>query len=138
MYVRVAISLKFDKVLFQFPTRIIAKIVVENTTVVAFLVDFVCKPHLFSEVCPRGPRMSPRARVSPSNLLSEKDELPKPNTGQTQSYSTSGTQSNIKNMNTSHVYNSTLCQDLSEDGNSRMFLATPLGRAGETKGTIHP
>ena len=41
MYVRVAISQKFDEVLFQFPTRIIAKIMVENTTVVAFLVDFV-------------------------------------------------------------------------------------------------
>ena len=52
LYVRVAISQKFDEVLFQFPTRIIAKIVVENTTVVAFLVDFVCKPHLFSEVWP--------------------------------------------------------------------------------------
>ena len=41
MYVRVAKSQKFDEVLFQFPARIIAKIVVENTTVVAFLVDFV-------------------------------------------------------------------------------------------------
>ena len=51
MYVRVAISQKFDEVLFQFPTRIIAKIMVENTTVVAFLVDFVGNPHLFSEVC---------------------------------------------------------------------------------------
>ena len=40
-YVRVAISQKFDEVIFQFPVRIIAKIVVDNTTVVAFLVDFV-------------------------------------------------------------------------------------------------
>ena len=56
MYVRVAISQKFDEVLFQFPTRIIAKIMVENTTVVAFLVDFVGNPHLFSEVC--GPHLT--------------------------------------------------------------------------------
>ena len=41
-YVRVAISQKFDEVFFQFPARIIAKIVVENATVVAFLEDFVC------------------------------------------------------------------------------------------------
>ena len=41
MCVRVAISQKFDEVLFQFPARIIAKIVVENTTIVAFLEDFV-------------------------------------------------------------------------------------------------
>ena len=39
--IRVAISQKFDEVLLQIPTRIIAKIVVENTTVVAFLEDFV-------------------------------------------------------------------------------------------------
>ena len=49
-YVRVAISQKFDEVFFQFPTRIIAKLVIENTTVVALLEDFVCKPYLFSEV----------------------------------------------------------------------------------------
>ena len=48
MYVRVAISQKFDEVLFQFPTRIIAKIVVENTTVVAFLVDFVGNPYTYN------------------------------------------------------------------------------------------
>ena len=41
LYVRVAISQKFDEVLFQFSIRIIAKIVVENTTVVSFLEDFV-------------------------------------------------------------------------------------------------
>ena len=46
-YVRVAISQKFDEVFFQFPTRIIAKLVIENTTVVALLEDFVCKPYLF-------------------------------------------------------------------------------------------
>ena len=50
-YVRVAISQKFDEVFFQFPTRIIAKLVIENTTVVALLEDFVRKPYLFSEVC---------------------------------------------------------------------------------------
>ena len=50
-YVRVAISQKFDEVFFHFPTRIIAKLVIENTTVVALLEDFVCKPYLFSEVC---------------------------------------------------------------------------------------
>ena len=50
MHVRVAISQKFDEVFFQFPTRIIAKLVIENTTVVALLEDFVCKPYLFSEV----------------------------------------------------------------------------------------
>ena len=49
-YVRVAISQKFDEVFFQFPTRIIAKLVIENTTVVALLEDFVCKPYLFSIV----------------------------------------------------------------------------------------
>ena len=48
MYVRVAISQKFDEVLFQFPTRIIAKIVVKNTTVVAFLVDFVGNPYTYN------------------------------------------------------------------------------------------
>ena len=42
LYVRVAISQKFDKVFFQFPTRVIAKLVMENTTVVALLEDFVC------------------------------------------------------------------------------------------------
>ena len=51
MYVRVAISQKFDEVLFQFPTRIIAKIVVKNTTVVAFLVDFVGNPYTYNMKC---------------------------------------------------------------------------------------
>ena len=48
MYVRVAISQKFDEVLFQFPIRMIAKIVVRNTTVVAFLVDFVGNPYTYN------------------------------------------------------------------------------------------
>ena len=51
MYVRVAISQKFDEVLFQFPTRIIAKIVVKNTTVVAFLVDFVGNLYTYNMKC---------------------------------------------------------------------------------------
>ena len=62
-YVRVAISQKFDEVFFQFPTRIIAKLVIENTTVVALLEDFVCKPYLFSEVCQPNP--SPKPSGSP-------------------------------------------------------------------------
>ena len=51
MYVRVAISQKFDEVLFQFSIRIIAKIVVKNTTVVASLVDFFGNLYTYNMKC---------------------------------------------------------------------------------------
>ena len=72
---------------------------------------------------PASPLPLSRARLS--NLLSEKDVNPTPDSVR----DASRTQSNLKKMNTTHIYNSTLCQDLSEDGNSRMFLAMPLGNA---------
>ena len=51
MHVRVAISQKFDEVLFSFPTKMFAKIVIQNTTVVAFLVYFVLLLYSYNPNC---------------------------------------------------------------------------------------